>query len=107
VVHGYPNDNGVYTLFVTDYSINPAFFQTASSWCPKGLENRVLQIELWDKASQLGPAMVKGEFYTLGNVRMKLNRGGYLEGKLVEPKVRLLEADGEDHNDLELLKLFE
>jgi hypothetical protein len=49
------------------------------------LADRVLRIEMWrDKAVALALLMTPGEYWSLDNVRMKVNTSGYIEGSFSE-----------------------
>ncbi|KAG6916649.1 hypothetical protein DXG01_005935 [Tephrocybe rancida] len=107
VLHGHMNDNNVYSLYVTDYTINPSVAPTQAPWCPPGLADHVLKIEAWDQASDIVKDIFAREYLSIKNARMMLSRGGYVEGKLAETKIRRLdvEADGNvDHHFKELLE---
>ena len=91
---GFLNDNDVYSLYVTDYTINPKITPVQSSWCPPDLSDRILKVEMWDSASQLGQTMKPGEYWFLRNTRMKISDAGYLEGTMqLAEKVRKLDED--------------
>ncbi|KAG5645070.1 hypothetical protein DXG03_007160 [Asterophora parasitica] len=96
VLHGHVNDTNVYSLYVTDYTVNEAITPTEADWCPRGLADRVLKIEMWDAAREYADMMFVGEYYSIKNARMRLSRGGYVEGKLAQNKTRKLvvEEDG-------------
>ncbi|RDB21408.1 hypothetical protein Hypma_011802 [Hypsizygus marmoreus] len=91
VLHGYNNDNGVYSLYVTDYTRNTAVTPIQAEWCPVQLADLVLKFEVWDGAVDLAQAMLAGECYSIKNARMRLSMGGYLEGKIAEPKIERME----------------
>lgn len=96
VLHGHANDNGVYSLYVTDYSLNPSITPVQGVWCPKGLSEYVLKCEMWDDAAKMGKIMMAGEYYCIKNARMRVSLGGYVEGKIVEPKINKLELDPQE-----------
>lgn len=77
-----------------------------SSWCPSRLSDLVFRIEVWDAAVDDAKNMVDGDYYSIKNVRARLSTGGYLEGKLVEPKTTRLE-DADASYDVHLKKLLE
>ena len=85
----------MYSLYVTDYTTNPRITPVQGSWCPPSLEERILKVEMWDTASQLGQTMEPGEYWFLRNARMKISDGGYLEGtmQLAEKVQKLNEND--------------
>lgn len=86
---------------MTDYTQNPGFNTVEADWCPPQLATRVLKIELWNEAAQMGPQMKAGEFYTMKNVRVKTSSGGQMEGSFSEVhKLRKMDEDmleGEPH----------
>ncbi|RXW20528.1 hypothetical protein EST38_g5317 [Candolleomyces aberdarensis] len=96
VLRGFSNENGVFTLWVTDYTKNPLAFPPQADWCPPQLVPYVFRIEMWDGAADEGLKMKEQTFYLLNNVRIRLNTAGYLEGKSVEPKQVLLEEATDD-----------
>jgi hypothetical protein len=76
------------------------------AWCHTRLADLVLKIEVWDAAVDDAMNMQEGDFYSIQNVRARVSLGGFLEGKLVEPKTcRLEEADAS--YDVELRALLE
>ncbi|KAF8643816.1 hypothetical protein AX16_008834 [Volvariella volvacea WC 439] len=90
VLQGYKTPRGIFNLYVTDYTSNPGLSPCVADWCPKSLSDQVLLIEMWDKAAELGPQLLTGEYYTFENVRMRRSTGasgGYLEAKVVEKKI--------------------
>ncbi|OCH93878.1 hypothetical protein OBBRIDRAFT_789916 [Obba rivulosa] len=107
VLKGFQNDNGVYSLYVTDYSTNDQLTHINGQWCPPALAQRVLKIEMWDTAAAIGPNMKPGELYCMRNTRMILSTGCSWEAKIVEgQRIRKLDEhdlDGEPH----LMKLLE
>lgn len=53
-----------------------------------------MPVELWESATAVGPKMQAGEFYSIRNIKLRLNGGGYLEGKMVEgEKITKLDED--------------
>ncbi|KAL1944803.1 hypothetical protein VTO73DRAFT_3233 [Trametes versicolor] len=94
VLHGLRNDNGVYSVFVTDYTRNPAVSPTQGEWCPPRLAPYVLRVELWDSSAEVGPTMQAGEYYSIRNLRSRIGGGGYLESKMQEgEKIVKLDED--------------
>jgi hypothetical protein len=95
IIQGFLNDNNVYSLYVTDYTINPKITPVQGSWCPPELADRILKVEMWDTAGQLGQTMETGEYWFLRNARMKVSGDGYLEGtmQLAEKVQKLNEND--------------
>jgi hypothetical protein len=105
VLQGFRNDNGVYSLYVTDFTKNQALAKN-DKW-PNVRDSTVLKLEMWDAAALRGPSLRNRGYYRLENCRM-LYHEGYLQAKLVEPKIReLLKEDEKDMGDprfAELLK---
>ena len=66
-----------------------------ANWCRPSLANMILRIEFWDEASTYAESEMKiGDYYFLGNARMKMDAGGYIEGTISElNKFRKLDAD--------------
>ena len=95
---------GVYSLFVTDYTANSALYPVQADWAPSDLTDSILKIEMWDNAASMGPTMVQGHYYSMKNVRAKVNPAGYLEAKIVETKISHM---GEGENDMHLKALLE
>ncbi|GBE81897.1 hypothetical protein SCP_0402710 [Sparassis crispa] len=94
VLHGYNNDNGVYSLYITDYTRNPALTAVQRDWCPPQLADRVLKMEMWNSAAAKAPDIKVGEYWFFGNNRMKVSSGGYLEATISEAnKMRKLDED--------------
>lgn len=105
MLNGFKNDNGVYSLYVTDFTKNAALGHN-DKW-PKGRNGMVLKIEMWDAAAAKGPSLKKNGYYRLENCRM-LNHDNYLQAKLVEPKIRELSKDDEgDLTDSKFAGLLE
>lgn len=105
MLQGFKNDNGVHTLYVTDFTKNQGLAKN-DKW-PSGRDGTVLKIEMWDAAALRGPGLRNKGYYRLENCRM-LNHENYLQAKLVEPKIRELskedEKDMADPRFTELLK---
>ena len=53
---------------------------------------------MWDDAAKVGQIMMAGEYYCIKNARMRVSRGGYVEGKIVEPKIEKLEPEEANKN---------
>ncbi|KAL4258967.1 Protection of telomeres protein 1 [Pleurotus pulmonarius] len=106
VLYGMLNDSGpgVYSLFVTDYTANSALYPVQADWAPSDLTDSILKIEMWDDAASMGPTMVQGQYYSMKNVRAKVNTAGYLEAKIVETKMSHM---GEGETDMHLKALLE
>jgi hypothetical protein len=105
VLYGHPNENGVYSLYVTDYSINPQITPVQATWCHPGLADRVLKIEMWPPADELAKRMLPGEYYSICNNRIKNSKGGFLEGSFSESRKarKLDETDAESNSHLRSL----
>ena len=105
MLNGFKNDNGVYSLYVTDFTKNKALGHN-DKW-PKGRNGMVLKVEMWDSAAARGPGLKNKGYYRLENCRM-LNQDQCLQAKLVEAKIRELskedEGDLADQRFAELLK---
>ncbi|KAI6109680.1 hypothetical protein F5141DRAFT_1116076 [Pisolithus sp. B1] len=82
ILHKFANDCGSCTVYVTDYTSNPHTYPLKPAWCPPGLSDRIFPIEMWDEANAIVPLMNVGEYWYLYNVRARLGRGGYLEGRM-------------------------
>ena len=81
-------------IYVTDYTKNPSLMPVHQNWCPPALAPYVLRIEMWDSAAEAAQEMRPHEFYTLSNVRMRVNPSGHYEAKFVEGrKVKRLDED--------------
>ena len=103
-MRGFKNDNGVYNLYVTDFTKNQALAKN-DNW--PGRDGAVLKIEMWDAAALRGPSLRNKGYYRLENCRM-MNHEGYLQAKLVEPKIRELSKENEkDMEDPRLSELLE
>jgi hypothetical protein len=66
-----------------------------TKWCPPGLSSRILLIEFWDAARNLGRQLELGGFYSLKGVRIKIASNGAYEGKLQEPTAIKLDPSSE------------
>ena len=87
------NSNEVFSLYITDYTRNDKGKPVQGDWCPPELSDYVVKMEMWDSASKVGPTMKPGTYYTMSNARMRMSRGGYLEAKMVLPKITRLNED--------------
>ena len=92
-------DNGVFSLYVTDYTRNDQVAIVQNNWWPSSISDRILLIEMWDAAAEMGPSLKTGDFIYIGNARMVTNHyTGYLQAKLQQNKIRrLLETDTDPH----------
>lgn len=104
VLSGHPNNNGVYSLYVTDYTANKQFN-------PSGFEKQALappdstmRIELWDASAQLGPEMEIPGYYFIRNARVT-DQNGFVEAKVQEQKIRKLDPRS-DPIDVHLASLL-
>lgn len=62
---------------------------------------------MWDAAASRGPSLRSKGYYRLENCRMLSNQDGYLQAKLVEPKIReLSKEDEKDMTDLRFAELL-
>ena len=104
-MRGFKNDNGVYSLYVTDFTKNEGLAKN-DKW-HNGRDGTVLKIEMWDAAAVRGPSLRNKGYYRLENCRM-LNHDDYLQAKLVEPKIReLSKEDEKDMADSKFAELLE
>lgn len=87
------NSNEVFSLYITDYTRNDKGTPVQGDWCPPELSAYVVKMEMWDSASKVGPTMKPGTYYAMSNARMRMSRGGYLEAKMVLPKIKRLNED--------------
>ena len=107
VLKSFSNFNGVYTLYVTDYTHNGQMRSVQSNWCPNSLSDYVLQMEMWDDAAAIAQTMREGNYYLIKNARMRNNSAGYLEGKVAQSKIiQLKEEDGQRNSHLQTLLEF-
>ncbi|KDQ61169.1 hypothetical protein JAAARDRAFT_204921 [Jaapia argillacea MUCL 33604] len=88
VVHGFLHDSGIFSLWVTDYTINKVHIPVDAPWCNAEFADKVMKIELFDDAAEKGKDMNSGEFWYLGNVKCRHDGvGGYYVGKMgFDPK---------------------
>ncbi|PSR77622.1 hypothetical protein PHLCEN_2v7812 [Hermanssonia centrifuga] len=94
VLHGFQNENEVYSIYVTDYTANKEITPVNAPWCHHALADRVLKVEMWLEAAPMGAEMKPGDFIEINNIRMKSSSGGYLEATFSEGrKMRKLDAD--------------
>ncbi|KAF8623517.1 hypothetical protein AX15_006294 [Amanita polypyramis BW_CC] len=98
VLYGYTNNNEVYSLYVTDYTKHDHISPVQANWCSPELSEYVLKMEMWDTAAKTGPTMEPGTYYAISNARMRLSKAGYLEGKVVLPKIIKLNEGDADRN---------
>lgn len=82
---------------MTDYTAKEGTYQNVANWCPANLSNQVLKIEMWYQAATLAQSMQRGQYWFIGNVRMKMSTGGFLEGTFSETqKAERLDEDQAD-----------
>ncbi|KZT71254.1 hypothetical protein DAEQUDRAFT_121630 [Daedalea quercina L-15889] len=94
VLYGHENSNGIYSLYITDYTQNPDMVPVERDWCPPMLHDKVLKLELFLDAAKKGPELKAGHYYFIGNCRMKRSTGGYLEATFSQVnKIRKLDDD--------------
>ncbi|KAH7906154.1 hypothetical protein BJ138DRAFT_1016657 [Hygrophoropsis aurantiaca] len=105
ILHVYQNDNGPYSVYVTDYTSNPRLHPIQTSWCPPELSTHVLKIEMWDAAANLARIMEPGDLWFMYNSRVVHNRHGFMEGKmqLDERVCKLDERNTDNQPHLEAL----
>ena len=90
------NSNGVYSLFVTDYTKHEHITSVQADWCSSELREYVLKMEMWDAAAKIGSAMEPGTLHTISNARMRFSRGGHLEAKVVSQGIVKLKEEDAD-----------
>ncbi|KAF7322369.1 Peptidase A1 domain-containing protein [Mycena chlorophos] len=96
------NDNKSYSLYITDYTRLPkAPDCSRRSWCPAGLGQYFLQLELLQKANDLGGDLDLNRIYVVPNVSMKHNRYNQLEGVKYDSEARIVAVDEEHPRDRE------
>ncbi|KAI0318821.1 hypothetical protein OF83DRAFT_1113891 [Amylostereum chailletii] len=106
-LHGQSLSPGMYTIWVTDYTSKQGAQEVTTEWCPANLSTKVFRVELWEEAVDLGPKMKPGEFWSIGNMRMKTDSRGFYEGSFSEVrKAHRLEPDEAQYNPY-LKELFE
>lgn len=55
---------------------------------------------MWDEAAPLGKETQKGDYYFIGNNRMKISRGGYIEATFCKPeKLRKIQEDAAEYDE--------
>jgi hypothetical protein len=94
-------------IHVTDYTENDEFRSNHSVDFERPPGKRTCRIELWGGQSNIVEDMCLGDMYFLRNVKMKLGKDNYLEGKLSGSGKVVLKLDAgspyEDRRE-ELLK---
>ncbi|KAI0064530.1 hypothetical protein BV25DRAFT_1914244 [Artomyces pyxidatus] len=101
ILHGHGNINvpDIYSIYVTDFTKKNGAGTVNANWCSPGIADRVLRVEMWREARELGPKMKPGEVWSLKNVRLKLSPSGYVEGAFSEAwKASKLSLDQADRN---------
>ncbi|KAF8637320.1 hypothetical protein AX17_002822 [Amanita inopinata Kibby_2008] len=91
-------------IYVTDYTTHPRLEVSPSygDWC-RGLEGRVLKISLWDTQASMAKSITPGYFYSIRNLRLKLNPlGDCLQGELRGYERRIHQLN--PHKPMEELK---
>ena len=58
-------------LYVTDYTRRPDLCPTPSETWSRGLENRIVQVVLYDEQRQMMKSVEAGGFYDVRNLRLK------------------------------------
>ncbi|GJE87059.1 hypothetical protein PsYK624_031420 [Phanerochaete sordida] len=108
VLHGHKNSlDNVYSVYVTDYTLNERVTPITAGWCPHALAPYVLRIEMWDEAAPRGAQLKPHTYVALKNVRMQVAKNGHWEAKFTHAqRLRVLDEDeleGEEY----LVKLLE
>lgn len=89
----------MYTVFVTDYTGRNGLPTITSEWCPANLTDKVFRIEMWEEAVHGAQDMKPGEFWSFGNMRMKIDSKGFFEGSFSEIwKAHKLDPEEAEHN---------
>ncbi|KAF9067553.1 hypothetical protein BDP27DRAFT_1328565 [Rhodocollybia butyracea] len=91
IVHKHKPDQACYSLYVTDYTSNESAPTYEADWCPPGLSQSILRVELWDQSYSLGERMEVGEIYSFKNIRMRSANNGTYEAKMQEKKISKLD----------------
>lgn len=101
----YANDNGIHSLFVTDYTKNKNCFVIEGKELPPGLAPYTFRIECWDGAADQARELPEKAYCRFNNTRIRSNNAGHLEGKQSEAKIEVLKE--EDSNDEYLKALIQ
>lgn len=104
VLSGHPNNNGVFSLYVTDYTTNKQFNPTGYEKQALAPPDSTMRIELWDASALLGPGMEIPGYYSIRNARVT-DKNGFVEAKVQEQKIRKLDPQS-DPTDLHLTALL-
>ena len=102
VLHTYQHSNGVWSVYVTDYTSNAQLPPVTTSWAVPELSQGILKIEMWDGAAEAAESLQAGDLLSLQNVKMKISAAGTTEARMSEAKrqIRKLDQDeleGEPH----------
>ncbi|KIK69719.1 hypothetical protein GYMLUDRAFT_255006 [Collybiopsis luxurians FD-317 M1] len=92
VIHKHRGD-ACYDIYITDYTSNSSCPNYETNWCPRGLSNSILKVELWDRSAEYGPNMEIGDIYSFRNIRIRLANNGTYEAKIQEPKFAKLDPE--------------
>lgn len=85
-------------IFVTDYTLHPKLKPDhQTQHLPFALK-----ISAWDKVGAEASVLMPG-YYLFKNVPIKLDKEGYLEGKINDPKENVIQKLSSKHSDLEEL----
>lgn len=89
------DNHDVYTIYVTDYTVNKFLPVVEAAWSPPSLANRVLRMDcMYDAAVYAKENMQKGNYFLLPNARMKRDTIGVWEATISEAhKFRKLDVD--------------
>jgi hypothetical protein len=71
---------------------------TTTTWCPSTLADKVLKVELCDKAKEIGKSIQVGDLWSFDNVKIRHAKGGHSEAKLQEIKMAKLNVEEADDN---------
>ena len=102
VLNGFESENGVFILYVTDYTKNDQAASCQAPWCPVGLNEYVLLFNLWQEAATQGRKFEPQTYWAVRNARMIRSNNGFVEGKLVETKFGQVDSD-DDYPPLQAL----
>ncbi|KAH9484199.1 hypothetical protein JR316_0003679 [Psilocybe cubensis] len=97
VLRVYISPQGVHSLYATDYTLSPGSGSNSKEW-PAVMNDYVLQFEMWNDAAEFAEKMKQGEYYSIKNARIRLNRFGYVEGKIAQAKITRLDEDDVANN---------
>ncbi|KAF9446323.1 hypothetical protein P691DRAFT_804357 [Macrolepiota fuliginosa MF-IS2] len=90
VVYLFENKNRKYSLYVTDYTRNPAVSPRRAQ-----LHDHIVKFELRGAAAILAGSFAVGTYWAIENAQMVYDCIGYVKGKLAKTKARQLDSDDE------------